>query len=44
MDSHIREEVLDRFFSYEIPALIISRDLEIKPDVIEKAKNIKEYF
>ena len=41
MDSHIREEVLDRFFSYEIPALIISRDLEIKPDVIEKAKKYK---
>ncbi|MCR1450327.1 HPr(Ser) kinase/phosphatase [Clostridioides difficile] len=41
MDSHIREEVLDRFFSYKIPALIISRDLEIKPDVIEKAKKYK---
>nr|UWI49928.1 HPr(Ser) kinase/phosphatase [Clostridioides difficile] len=41
MDNEIREEVLDRFFSYEIPALIISRDLEIKPDVIEKAKKYK---
>ncbi|MCC0631373.1 MULTISPECIES: HPr(Ser) kinase/phosphatase [unclassified Clostridioides] len=41
MDNEIREEVLNRFFSYEIPALIISRDLEIKPDVIEKAKKYK---
>ncbi|MCC0656297.1 HPr kinase/phosphorylase [Clostridioides sp. ES-S-0123-01] len=41
MDNEIREEVLSRFFSYEIPALIISRDLEIKPDVIEKAKKYK---
>ncbi|MCC0648876.1 HPr(Ser) kinase/phosphatase [Clostridioides sp. ZZV15-6598] len=41
MDNEIREEVLNRFFSYEIPALIISRDLEIKPDVIKKAKKYK---
>lgn len=38
IDAKTREEVMDKFFSYEIPALIISRDLEIKPDVIEKAK------
>lgn len=38
MDSVRREEVLDKFFSYEIPALIVSRDLKVKPDVIEKAK------
>lgn len=38
MDEKTREEVLDKFFSYEIPALIVSRDLEVKSDVIEKAK------
>ncbi|MEG0842795.1 MAG: HPr(Ser) kinase/phosphatase [Romboutsia sp.] len=38
MDNDTRDEVLDKFFSYEIPALIVSRDLEVKPDVIEKAK------
>ncbi|MGL5327776.1 MAG: HPr(Ser) kinase/phosphatase [Peptostreptococcaceae bacterium] len=38
MDTKVREEVLDKFFSYEIPALIVSRDLEVKPDVLEKAK------
>ena len=38
MDAARREEVLDKFFSYEIPALIVSRDLKVKPDVIEKAK------
>lgn len=37
MDKKTREDVLDKFFSYEIPALIVSRDLEVKPDVIEKA-------
>ena len=38
MDSDTREVVLDKFFSYDIPALIVSRNLEVKPDVIEKAK------
>ena len=38
IDAETRETVLDKFFSYEIPALIVSRDLEVKPDVIEKAK------
>lgn len=38
MDSVRREEVLDKFFSYEIPALIVSRNLKVNPDVIEKAK------
>lgn len=33
-----REEILDKFFSYEIPALIVARDLEVKSDVIEKAE------
>lgn len=41
IDSQTRENVLDKFFSYEIPALIVSRDLEVKPDVIEKAKKYK---
>ena len=38
MDAARREEVLDKFFSYEIPALIVSRNLKVNPDVIEKAK------
>ena len=33
-----REEILDRFFSYEIPVLIVTRDLEVDKDIIEKAK------
>lgn len=38
IDDETRENVLDRFFSYEIPALIVSRELEVKPDVIKYAK------
>ncbi len=38
MDEETRRDVLDKFFSYEIPALIVSRDLEVNPDVIEFAK------
>ncbi|MGL5345919.1 MAG: HPr(Ser) kinase/phosphatase [Peptostreptococcaceae bacterium] len=38
MDAETRRNILDEFFSYEIPALIVSRDLEVKPDVIEFAK------
>ena len=38
MDMETRRDVLDKFFSYEVPALIVSRDLEVKPDVIEFAK------
>lgn len=41
MDDKTRDERLDKFFSYEIPALIVSRNLEVKPDVIEKAKKYK---
>lgn len=33
-----REEILDKFFSYEIPVLIITRDLKVDEDIIEKAK------
>lgn len=38
IDRETRIAVLDKFFSYEIPALIVSRGLEVKPDVIEMAK------
>ncbi|MEG1310448.1 MAG: HPr(Ser) kinase/phosphatase [Romboutsia sp.] len=38
IDEDTREGVLDKFFSYEIPALIVSRELEVKPDVIKYAK------
>ncbi|MGL5749800.1 MAG: HPr(Ser) kinase/phosphatase [Paraclostridium sp.] len=38
MDTETRRDVLDKFFSYEVPALIVSRDLTVKPDVIEMAK------
>lgn len=38
MDQKTREERLDEFFSYEIPALIVSRGLEVKEDVIRMAK------
>ena len=41
MDIKTRESILDEFFSYEIPALIVSRDLEVKQDVIDKAKKYK---
>ena len=33
-----REEVLDKFFSYEIPVLIVTRGLEVEKDIIKKAK------
>ena len=38
IDDQTRRKVLDKFFSYEIPVFIVSRDLEVKPDVIEFAK------
>lgn len=38
IDRETRRAVLAKFFSYEIPALIVSRGLEVKPDVIEMAK------
>ena len=38
IDRETRRAILDKFFSYEIPALIVSRGLEVKPDVIEMAK------
>lgn len=36
-----REEILDKFFSYEIPVLIVTRDLQVDQDIIEKAKKYK---
>ena len=41
MDQETRDKVLDKFFSYEIPALIVSRNLEVKPDVLKYAKKYK---
>ena len=38
MDSDTRRNILDKFFSYEVPALIVSRGLTVKEDVIEMAK------
>ena len=33
-----REIILDKFFSYEIPVLIVTRDLDVDSDIIKKAK------
>lgn len=41
IDKQRRLEILDKFFSYEIPVLIVTRDLEIDNDIIEKAKKYK---
>lgn len=38
IDKNKREEILDKFFSYEIPVLIVTRELEADEDIIEKAK------
>lgn len=38
IDKNKRNEILDKFFSYEIPVLIVTRELEIDDDIIEKAK------
>ena len=38
IDDEKRREVLDKFFSHEIPVFIVSRNLEVRPDVIEFAK------
>ena len=38
IDDSTRGKVLDKFFSHEIPALVVTRGLEVKPDVIEYAK------
>lgn len=33
-----RESILEKFFSYEIPVLIVTRGLDVDKDIIEKAK------
>lgn len=38
IDKDKREIILDKFFSYEIPVLIVTRDLEVDKDIIEKAQ------
>lgn len=38
IDKDKRKEILDKFFSYEIPVLIVTRDLEVDVDIIESAK------
>ncbi|CEO35118.1 HPr(Ser) kinase/phosphatase [Paraclostridium sordellii] len=38
MDEEIRRTVLDKFFSYEVPALIVTRGLTVNEDVIQMAK------
>ena len=38
IDKEKRKEILDKFFSYEIPVLIVTRGLEVGSDIIEKAK------
>ncbi len=38
IDEETRAQVLDKFFAHEIPALVVTRDLEVKPDVIKFAK------
>ncbi|MEG0051232.1 MAG: HPr(Ser) kinase/phosphatase [Terrisporobacter sp.] len=41
IDKTEREEILDKFFSYEIPVLIVTRELDVDEDIIEKAKKYK---
>ena len=38
IDKERRREILDKLFSYDIPALIITRGLEVDEDIIEAAK------
>lgn len=38
MSDETRSDILENYFSHEIPAMIVTRGLEIKPDVIEIAK------
>ena len=41
IDKDERRKRLDKFFSYEIPVLIVTRGLEISEDILEKAKKYK---
>ena len=38
IDKERRREILDKLFSYDIPALVITRGLEVDEDIIEAAK------
>ncbi|TQQ84058.1 HPr kinase/phosphorylase [Peptacetobacter hominis] len=38
MDDNIRKERLEKLFSYKIPAVIVSRNMEIKQDFLEAAE------
>lgn len=38
IDEETRSDVLDKFFAHEIPAMIVTRGLEVRPDVIKYAK------
>ena len=38
MGKEKRAEILDKFFSYEIPVLIVTRGLDVDADIIENAK------
>ena len=38
IDLQRRLEILDKFFSYEIPVLIVTRGLDIDDDILEKAR------
>lgn len=38
IDYEDRNQILDEFFSYEIPVLIVTRNLEVDLDIIEKAQ------
>lgn len=38
IDKNKRREILDKFFSYEIPVVIVTRELQVDEDIIENAK------
>ncbi|KXZ40479.1 Hpr(Ser) kinase/phosphatase [Alkalithermobacter thermoalcaliphilus JW-YL-7 = DSM 7308] len=42
LDEKIRKERLDKLFSYEIPALIVTRGLKVNSDTIDAAKKYKK--
>lgn len=41
VDKERRAEVLDKMFSYEIPALLVTRGLQVDEDILEAAKKHK---
>lgn len=38
IDNNKRKKILDEFFSYEVPVLIVTRNLKVDADIIESAK------